>query len=67
MYNTDKLIEAGRAAIGRNPNRDLTCYELRQLRDKSEDQYQFGTDCYLAGVAIGMRIAAAEQGAHKSL
>lgn len=67
MYNTDKLIETGQAAVRRNPHRDLTSYELRQMHDRAEDQYQFATNCYLAGVAIGMRIAKAEQGARKSL
>ena len=67
MYNTDKLIETGRAAVSRNLNRDITRYELQQMHDRAEDQYQFATDCYLAGVAIGMRIAAAEQGGRKSL
>ena len=61
MYNTAGMIEKGRAAIKRNPARDITALELRRIRESAAgDEYQFAENTFLLGVAIGMRIAAAE-------
>lgn len=61
MYNTAGMIEAGRAAMRRNPARDITALELHRIRENAAgDDYKFAEDAFLLGVAIGMRIAAAE-------
>ena len=68
MYNVTKMIEAGAKALKRNPKRDATAWEFKQISDSSGGEWEKMTGAYLLGVAIGMRIAAAEgQGACKSL
>ncbi len=61
MYNTQKMIEAGQQATRKHPNRDITAAELRAIRDRSGDELDRMADAYLLGVAVGMRIAKAEQ------
>ena len=61
MYNTEKMIRAGRAAIGRNPQRDITAAEIMQLKEQAADNWQLAENSFLLGVAVGMRIAEAER------
>ena len=61
MYNTGKMIETGRQAIRRNPNRDATSAELfRDIPGMTPDKYEQLENAFLFGVAVGMRIAGAE-------
>lgn len=62
MYNTQKMIEAGTQALKRNPKRDATARELREIRGNGGDEWGGIVDAYLFGVAVGMRIEKAEQG-----
>jgi hypothetical protein len=61
MYNTQKMIEAGAQALKRNPKRDATAREFREIRDNGGDEWGGIVDAYLFGVAVGMRIAEAER------
>ena len=61
MYNTQKMIEAGTQTLKRNPKRDATAREFREIRDHGGDEWDGMIDSYLFGVAVGMRIAKAEQ------
>ena len=61
MYNTQKMIEAGTQALKRSPKRDATAREFREIRDHGGDEWDGMIDSYLFGVAVGMRIAKAEQ------
>lgn len=55
-YNIEKLIEEGRKILGQNPKRDLTAYTVKQVKDSAEDEYLFGENMFLMGLAIGARI-----------
>lgn len=61
MYNTQKMIEAGAQALKRNPKRDATAREFREIRDNGGDEWGGIVDAYLFGVAVGMRISEAER------
>ena len=61
MYNAPQRIEEGREAMRRHPARDLTAFEVHRIREEAGDVYEFGENMFLLGVAIGRRIAAAEQ------
>lgn len=66
MYNTQKMIETGRAIMRDNPNRDITVYELKAAKEQAgDDEYLFAENTFLFGVAVGMRIAT-RGGAKKS-
>lgn len=55
-YNIEKLIEEGRKILEQNPNRDLTAFTVKQVKDSSEDEYLFGENMFLMGLAVGARI-----------
>jgi hypothetical protein len=56
MYNTEKLIAEGQEIMKQNPRRMLGTYQMVSQKEQSEDIYQFGTDMFLMGLAIGARI-----------
>ncbi len=56
MYNTEKLIAEGQEIMRQNPRRMLGTYQMVSQKEQSEDIYQFGTDMFLMGLAIGARI-----------
>lgn len=57
MYKLDKLIEEGRKVMNDNPQRELTLYEIANIKEMSaDDVYKFGELMYFAGAAIGARI-----------
>ena len=56
MYNTEKLIAEGQEIMRQNPRRMLGTYQMVSQKEQSEDIYQFGTDMFLIGLAIGARI-----------
>lgn len=56
MYNTEKLIAEGQEIMRQNPRRMLGTHQMVNQKDQSEDIYQFGTDMFLMGLAIGARI-----------
>ena len=59
--NTSKLEEQGRKIIHRHPRRDLGAYEMQQIYEGSRGPYEMGSTMFDIGVAIGYRIAMAEQ------
>ena len=62
MYNVETMINDGRQAIRRNPQRDATAQELRVIRDGGKgDEWETINRAYLFGVALGVRIAEAER------
>lgn len=63
MYNTQRMIATAEKALKRNPKRDATAWDFKQISDSSGDKWDSMTNAYLLGVAVGMRIAKAEQGA----
>lgn len=56
MYNTEKLIAEGQEIMRQNPRRMLGTHQMVNQKEQSEDIYQFGTDMFLMGLAIGARI-----------
>ena len=56
MYNTEKLIAEGQEIMEQNPSRMLGTYQIMNQKEQSEDIYQFGTNMFLMGLAIGARI-----------
>ena len=56
MYNTEKLIAEGQEIMRQNPRRMLWTHQMVNQKEQSEDIYQFGTDMFLMGLAIGARI-----------
>ena len=58
MYNTEKLIAEGQKIMEQNPSRMLGTYQIMNQKEQSEDIYQFGTNMFLMGLAIGARIKA---------
>ena len=56
MYNTEKLIAEGQEIMKQNPRRMLGTHQMVNQKEQSEDIYQFGTDMFLMGLAIGARI-----------
>lgn len=56
MYNTEKLIAEGQKIMEQNPSRMLGTYQIMNQKEQSEDIYQFGTNMFLMGLAIGARI-----------
>lgn len=63
MYNTQKMIKTGREIMEQNPARELTAREFMAMKEQAAgDEYLFAENSFLFGVAVGMRIAAAEKG-----
>lgn len=56
MYNTEKLIAEGQEIMRQNPRRMLGTHQMVNQKEQSEDIYQFGSDMFLMGLAIGARI-----------
>lgn len=56
MYNTEKLIAKGQEIMKQNPRKMLTAHQMVNQKEQSEDIYQFGSDMFLMGLAIGARI-----------
>lgn len=62
MYNIERMIKTGQDAIEQNPRRDIGGVEMRTLHDMANgDEYQLARDSFFVGVAVGMRIAAAQK------
>ena len=62
MYNTQEMIKTGRETMQRHPARDLTAFEFKTMKEQAAgDEYLFAENSFLFGLAVGMRIAAAEQ------
>ena len=59
-YNLEKLIEDGRQTLLKNSRRDLSLLEYQQLSNISEDKYETTSAAFCAGVAVGLRMAKAE-------
>ncbi len=60
-YNLEKLIEEGRQTLLKNSRRDLSLLDYQQLANISEDKYETTSAAFCSGVAVGMKIAKAEQ------
>jgi len=56
MYNVEKLIAEGQEIMKQNPRRMPGTYQMVNQREQSGDVYQYGTDMFLIGLAIGARI-----------
>ena len=54
-----KLIEEGKNIMMENPRRDLTTADLYKLNELATDQIRHMSNAFLAGVAMGVRIAKA--------
>lgn len=62
MYNTRKMIEAGRDAIQRHPRRELTAADFQNMKEAAGgDAFLLAENAFMLGVAVGSRITAAEQ------
>lgn len=61
MYNLEKMIETGREALKRNPRYNIGSHDFRVLTSDGYDRWTRSENCYLFGIALGMRIAKAEQ------
>lgn len=61
MYNIEKLVAEGQEIMKQNPRRMPGTYQMMDQKEKSEDTYQFGTDMFLIGLAIGARIAKSQK------
>lgn len=56
MYNTDKLIMEGRDIMQHNKNKDLSAFDMKRVKDMSNDEYHFAENMFLVGVALGSRL-----------
>ncbi len=63
MYDMFRLIEQGRKVMQHNTSRDITMFDMKTVKDSSNDEYHFAEMMFLAGVAIGARIG---QGTEKA-
>ena len=62
MYNLEKQLANGTEIMKRNEKRDLRLVDFMAANDLSGgDKYELASNMFLIGVAIGHRIAKAEQ------
>lgn len=56
MYDMNKLIKEGRDIMQHNSKKNISAFEMRKVKDISEDEYQFAENMFFIGVALGSRI-----------
>ena len=56
MYDMNKLIKEGYGIMQHNSNKNISAFEMRKVKDISEDDYQFAENMFFIGVALGSRI-----------
>lgn len=61
MYNVEQMIAEGQAAIKRHPRRGASVADIMALTSDNYDRWERTDRLYLFGIALGMRIAKAEQ------
>ena len=56
MYDMNKLIKEGRDIMQHNSKKNISAFEMRKVKDISEDEYQFAENMFFIGVALVSRI-----------
>ena len=57
MYDMNKLIKEGRDIMQHNSKKNISAFEMKSVKDISNDEYHFAENMFFVGVALGSRLS----------